>query len=429
MTPSNKNQKSFIQNVVTLMTGTSLAQLISLLLVPVISRLFTPEDFGAAALFLSLGMILATGGSLRFDQAIILPDKDSVALKLFVLCIASLLASAALFLIVAIVFTYYFPDASWIKTLGVWLYVVPVQGVLLGISYCLVSLHMRAQQYKIIAASQISRYTVTPLGRIAIGLCCGSSTGGLIIGLFGGLLSAIGLMYWRLKDSFTNISRYTDITVLKATAKEYKDFPLHSTPAALVFVISENMTILLFGFLYPSSIVGYFALGYRVIQAPVGVICESVRKVFLVKASRLATQHMRLRSILIKAVLGMAAVGIIPSLVLMAYGEEIFSLLLGSKWVTAGLYAEILAPWLFTIFIAIPMTTTFIVMRKQNLWLKLQLSILFFRVVAMLSIHVLTGRPEDVLMGYVMVGIVFNIVIMVIGYKIVAPPKERTNTA
>lgn len=429
MTQHKKKKRSFIRNVITLMTGISIAQIISLLLMPVISRLFTPEDFGAASLFLSLGMIVATAGSLRFDQAIILPDKDSVAFNLFVLCMLSLLVSAALFLIVAIVLTIYFPQSTLVKTLGLWLYAIPIQAVLLGTSYCLVSLHMRAKQYKIIAASQISRYTITPLGRIVIGVCCGSSAGGLIIGLIVGLTTTIGFMFWKLKESFTNISQHINIKVLKETAKEYKEFPLNAAPAGLVFIISENMPILLFSFLYSSSVVGYFALGYRVVQVPVGVICESVRKVFLEKAARLKTQHKQLRTTLIKAVLGMAATGIIPSLVLMLYGEKIFSVLLGGKWVTAGLYAEILAPWLFTIFISIPMTTIFIVMRKQNLWLKLQLSILFSRVITMLTIYALTGRPEDVLTGYAAVGIIFNIAIMIMGYKMVTPPVKSMSAA
>ena len=86
----------FSKNVLTLMTGTTIAQIIPLLLTPVLSRLLSPEEFGLFAFFLSFVtffLVISTG---RYELAILLPKEDKKAINLMALCFLILISLCVL---------------------------------------------------------------------------------------------------------------------------------------------------------------------------------------------------------------------------------------------------------------------------------------------------------------------------------------------
>ena len=94
---------SFAAHVLTLMTGATIAQAIPIAIAPILTRLYTPSDFGVFALFsslVSLAAIIATG---RYELAIMLPEDDQDAINLMALSVGiSLLVSSICLVVVAI---------------------------------------------------------------------------------------------------------------------------------------------------------------------------------------------------------------------------------------------------------------------------------------------------------------------------------------
>ena len=97
-------QGSFVRNVLTLMTGTALAQALAVLASPVLTRLYRPEDFGILALFMSIVGILSVVACWRYETAIVLTEKDEDATNLLALSIMITIAMSLLTLIVVAIF-------------------------------------------------------------------------------------------------------------------------------------------------------------------------------------------------------------------------------------------------------------------------------------------------------------------------------------
>ena len=90
----------FSRNVLTLMTGTSIAQAIPIAISPILTRIYTPEDFGVFALYMAIATVVSVIATGRYETAIMLPKKDSEAINLFIVSIFSLIGRYFLTLIV-----------------------------------------------------------------------------------------------------------------------------------------------------------------------------------------------------------------------------------------------------------------------------------------------------------------------------------------
>lgn len=76
---------NFQKSIAVIFGGTAVAQLITILVLPVLARIYTPEDFSLLAVYAAVLGILLTVTCLRFKIAIPLPEKSSVAVNLLVL--------------------------------------------------------------------------------------------------------------------------------------------------------------------------------------------------------------------------------------------------------------------------------------------------------------------------------------------------------
>ena len=128
----DKNLKSFWANVSVLLTGTSLAQALPIAITPILTRLYTPSDFGVFGIYLSALVILGTIATGKFELAIMLPEKDEAAETIFVLGFVICTIFSIICLIIIITFHEKILNALNARALGNWLYVLPISIFLSG---------------------------------------------------------------------------------------------------------------------------------------------------------------------------------------------------------------------------------------------------------------------------------------------------------
>ena len=138
-------KSEFFKNVVTLLSGTTAGQVISILMVPVIARLYTPEQFGDFALFISIATVIAVISSARYELAIIPTKQDSNAFNLFIICIIFTLVSAFFSLIIILIFNNYIEFILNYIELCKWLYLLPLSILLLSFQIVAFSLPCSSQ--------------------------------------------------------------------------------------------------------------------------------------------------------------------------------------------------------------------------------------------------------------------------------------------
>ena len=223
-----KKQSDFTKNILTLMTGTAIAQAIPIAISPILTRLYTPEDFGVFALFVAIISVLANTANARYELAIMLPKKDEDAINIFALgFIITCLISSLLFFVV-LLFNDYFVKLLGNEEIGFWLYFIPITVFFSGLYNILNYFNNRRKCYKDLRNAAILKSIVLAVIQVSIGLVKQGATGLISGQIVSNLFANIKLLNNILKNKVL-ISKISMAKMI-ALAKKYKKFPKYSLP-------------------------------------------------------------------------------------------------------------------------------------------------------------------------------------------------------
>ena len=413
-------KSKFINNVLTLMTGTILAQGIGLLAYLILSRLYLPNDFGVLALFISIYAILSVISGWRYEQAIILPKEEKQAVA--VLSLTILIISGMTFLSLLIVIFGRKAIANILNSpmLLFWLWFLPMSIFFMGFYQVLNFWFTRKKKFKHIAISQISRSGSREGSRILIGVLIGGGVGGLIVGEIAGIIIAnITLCFQLLKDDFLRLLKSINKADIWASAVKYRKFPYYDTWAGLLDTISQIIPIWLLGYFFPAGVVGSYFFADKILRAPIQLISQSTMKVYFQKTSEYYSHEIPLKDIFIKTTKGLFLIGILPFFIMLLIGKPLFIFIFGINWGQAGAFAQILSIWTFLMFINPPARVLFTVYQKQNILLISNVLLVLFILISMLGGHILSNGSEIIaLISFVGIHIIYNIWMIIYGYNL-----------
>jgi lipopolysaccharide exporter len=408
-------RKSFKKNVLTLLTGTSIAQLLTLLLAPILARLFTPTEIGILQVYITVVYILNTIMTLKYELAIVVPEDREKAKAIFYVC---LLINITMFLLLLVVFALLGKDILTMLNIPteyslLMSLLIPCGALCIGVYNTLNYWSTRQLKYKRLARSRIARSTGIAVPQITGGVL-GLGASGLFLGQFLGQFIAtftLALQVW-INDK-TLLLRNLSKVNLKETIKEYKVFPLYSFPQDLIYVFSQSLVVIFFTFSYGSSLVGYYAMASRVIQMPLNLVGEALRQVYFQKAASLYNENKLSKENLLSIIIKMFLVGVLPVISLSIFIPGIFNFLLGDSWEFAGYITRILLIWLFLDFLCKPIYAVIQVLGIQKLALIHEV-ILFIVRVAVLTISVSLFEPLTTITIFSVISGLANIILIII---------------
>jgi len=365
-------QSNYILNIATLMSGTLIAQVISLAFIPILTRLYTPAEFGLFSLFLTIISILGAVSSLKYDQAIMLPKNHKDAEALVFLSLIITLFITILSTIIIILFRDFFINYFDGKEYIIWL--VPLGTFLIGAVQIFTAFTSRKQHYKTIAtarvANSISLISIQSFSRYLFRL------DGLILGkIVAEMVTLFILVTKQIKRQSLQLKSISKRRV-KLNSKRYSNFPKYQSITVLFNAISQNLLILLLTSFYSVEVAGLYALSIRVLQAPVGLIGGSTREVYYQRASKMYSEGRNIFPIFYKTTISLLKIFIIPFFIVSLFGESLFAIIFGEEWIESGIIAQILIFWILFLFINSPSIATFNIIKLQ----KLQMIIEFFSV-------------------------------------------------
>ena len=195
---------------------------------------------------------------------------------------------------------------------------------------------------------------------------------------------------------------------MKELAIEYKNFPLFSSWSTLANAISPQVPTFLLAYYYGTSVVGYFSLANQVVNMPMGLLGAAIQQVFFQKISEAKNGK---NAGEIKVIVGevykkLILIGVFPMILLLILGEEIFTFAFGKSWHISGVYIKILVPWIFLVFLSLPISALYMIFDKQRVWFTFSMILLISRVLA-LVIGGTYGGPEFALGLFSFTGIIF----------------------
>jgi len=413
------SRRPFIRNVATVATGTVLAQAIVVAFSPIITRLYGPEAFGVLGVFASLTAMVVPVASLTYHVAIVLPAEDEdakglVALSLMIAAgISSLLALVVLFFRSAVV------ELLQIQVVASLIFLVPVVVFLASCTQILRQWMIRKQQYKRTAAIMVTSTLSLNSTKACAGLLWPSPVILVLLATFGNLLDstmfAIASLRTLLAAPFKETGRHIPSRGhIAAMEKRYRDFPTLRAPGTLLTAGSVGLPVLLLTSLFGPAPAGFYALGARVLALPAQIIGTAIGDVFYPRIAQAGNSGENVQRLIVRATLGLAALGLVPYGVVVAFGPWLFGFVFGSEWVAAGEFGRWLAMWMFFMFINKPSTVAIPVLDIQGFGLVFNIVMIVARVAALFGGYAMWGSALVAISLYCIAGVVLNAVLILI---------------
>jgi lipopolysaccharide exporter len=360
------NQSEFIRNVVTLMSGTIIAQAIPVLMSPLLTRLFSPYDFGVFSIFTSIASVIAVIATLRFELSIVLPKEEKDAVNLLALSFYITLLITSISLIVIIVFHSFIIQWTDSPALQYLIYLIPIYVLFAGITQSLNYWYSRNRNFSLLSIGKIVQSGLNAVIALMGGVLL-FKPGGLILGAIGGQFAGAAIYVFKFIQYQKSKIQLVEKAVIKKNFTTYKDFLIINTPHAFINTFQDLVIILLLNHFFSKEIVGLYALSYRILKLPVGLIGASSYQVFLQKSSTLHDDPLALHN-LVKKILKQLTILAIPIfLVLIIAAPFLFKTVFGKEWEQAGVIARYISPWLLINFLTSPISAITLVVRKQGL--------------------------------------------------------------
>jgi O-antigen/teichoic acid export membrane protein len=406
----------FFKNILVVMAGTGIAQIISIGLSPVISRLFTPSDFGIAGSFGAIAGMIAAAVTLEYSQAIMLPKEREDALGLLAISFVCTAAVSLATLIACLAA----PAAmnGLMKTRGFWPLALLVFSTLIsGLNYACQAWAVRVKAFKVTSTSQVIRSLTGKGATIGFGILKLGAPGLIIANILGNVAASVNLVRV-LRPDLPSLWTKTRRAGLAKLAREYRDFPLYSASQNVINAISAGLPVLLLTRFFGLPIAGAYAFAMTVLTFPMGFILSALRQVLFQKASESQHQGRSLAALYVKVTATLFAMALIPTAVVLIWGPQLFAWIFGAQWFTAGELSRSLMIWMAVVFCNLPAVLFGRIIRIQRFVFFYELGLLAARTAALILGGLFLTAYQTV-MAYALVGAVMNVfLIMAVGRAI-----------
>lgn len=351
-----------IRAVVTLLAGGAVAQVVPLLLGPVIARLYRPEAFGLFTQFATVAAALGVVASLRYEQALPLERDEGDARALLALALA--LAGGAVLLSVPLAWALHV--AGWLPLPAL----LPLTLLTMGVLQVLVLWVNRAEHFRALAASRVVQHGGAAVLQALLGwlLWRGSASGiesAWALAL-APLLAQVLACVWLLQPAPAQGWRALVVVPrsrLQSMARRYRDFACINTPHAFLGAFQDALVVALLMAWSGEVAAGFWGLALRYLKAPATLVGSAVSQALyprLVRADPVRARQLVRRLMAVLALPGLLVMG-----VLLVGGPWLFEFLFGAAWREAGELARALAPYIAAHFVAAPLAVVTMAWRAQ----------------------------------------------------------------
>jgi len=418
------NRSDFVRNVLIMISGTVFAQSLYFFTTPILSRIYSPENFGHFSVFVSIISVVMIIATLTYEYAIVLPERDEAAVNLLSLTVlTSILTTAVTFILIVGGFDR-FGQLFNLSGYSYYLWLLPIGVLVAGLEQSFSLWFTRKNRFKLIASFQVLQsisvtFLMIIMGIIKIGPL------GLIGGrVLGRVISLVYLCKNWWKGYGHLINKAVTIKEIKTQSRVYNKFLRYNFGAELINAFSQNIPILFLAYLYDATIVGLYGLAFKIVILPTMIVARSVQQVFYSKANETYRNKGSLQKLLKNTTAGMIKVWIMPFLILMLFGKIIFSVVFGYEWAMAGTYSQIIAPLFFFGILIQPFVACLFILELQKVKLYYEILLCISRLMSIYIGHIFWKSAIISIFFFGISGFLLNLVFVLYTYYIV---KKREN--
>ena len=357
----------FSKNVLTLLSGSVVAQIIVVVCAPFMTRIFSVEAIGLYSLIIAFASIFTAVLNGRYDMGIVSENDDS----LFALLAGSSLVGIFVSLFSAVCFAVYMYCFQLEYSIGVEAVALfCVLMLAMAANNVLTSYNNRVGEYKIISAVYVVRNSIQNILPLLLGLVSGSYLC-LFVPYVLGQLAGLG---WQARSLLRVRHRFEEArgNVSRTLKKDYR-YPLYSAPAMLANSFSYSSVTLVIEALFSIAAVGFYTMSTRILGLPISLVGGNIAKVFYREASVEFGETGSFRGSVRSSLKLLVPIALVALIVMIVFAPPLCALFFGEEWSVAGEYIQILAPMFSAQLVCTALSPALLVREKQNLELLIQM--------------------------------------------------------
>lgn len=394
-----------IKNTASLIGATSIAQLIGILILPLLSRIYAPKDFGILGVYLSVVSILVMFTGLRYYLAIPLPKFKKYALALLYISLISHIIYTILLFVLATIYGVELLHIFRLDSLTEYIYLIPIGILTTGLYTIMSQWAIREGYFDTVSRTRILQSTTGNSTKLVLGYY-GIKPEGLILGTIiaqsGGNISIIKRA---LKENTFHLVPIQDI---QRTMLRYRHLPIYDMWTAIINVIGFHMPQLFLAYYYTLDAVGLYSMAVSLLSLPISLIGGAIGQVFIQKMAQ-AKYNGSLKSFCVKSYETMLWLSIFPIGLVSILAPTSLSYFLGEHWARSGYYALALFPKMAYSFTYTPMCMLYYAISnkiKMSFFHEILLTII-------MAAGLLTGRFCGSPLGSITVYSIFSLCMMI----------------
>lgn len=333
-----------VRNASKLLSANIVAQTIGIIVYPVLTRMYVPEDFALLSLFTSIGNVLTLIATAEFQYAIVLPESENLARALTHIC-GLLLAAVTALICLSIPFARPIAALFNAPALANYWWMMPVSVFGLGMWTILNYWYIRRRAFTRISGYQITQSVFSASGKIGLGRL-GWLQGGMIISVvFAPVLSILinGALAWR---SHLRELLHPCREEMRTAAREYANFPKFNLPRALVNSVGLALPVWLLTPHFGLSDVGQFSLAMTASFLPLSIIARACYQVLYQRVSELVRSRQSISHVLWQFCLWTSAAFLIGFTAIYIFVPQLVTFIFGAEWLKAADVIRALYPYI-----------------------------------------------------------------------------------
>ena len=400
--------RPLVRAVLVLFSGDAISQVLLVLIAPIITRIYSPDEFGVATAYGAALAVVVVISALRYELAVPVPVDDEAANVLgagFVSAASMGLLGLGLYLVLA----------SFVDAVGdgLPLSVALLFGLAVLLNGALIALGgwmIRRQTYAVLARSRIVRTVCQATLQIALGWA-GLGAVGLIVAAVSGTgigLAILVISFLRRDRASIDAMKWP---LIRIAFKRYRRFPLLSGSAAFVQTVNVEIPYVVFGGRYTQADVGAMGLSRRALGAPISTISRSVGQVFFGRGAELVrTAPENLYAFVRRMTMVMAAVFVPLGVAAFVVAPPLTTFVFGDDWADAADFMRVMIPMFVFSAIANPTGYVLHILERQDLHLIRDLVRLAIGLVAIGLVLAANWSAVDAMLVYVLFACLGSIV-------------------
>ncbi len=356
---------NFARNVVLISTSSIISQILSIIFLPIVTRLYLPSEYGVLTVFVAIISILSVLSSFQYNKAIPIAKNNRKAINVVALSLIIVSLFSFLLLIISILFGEKILQSYNIIELNNYIYFIPLGVFLIGVYSILSQWAYRIRDYILVTNTTIWQSVISNIVRVGLGLIKMGPVGlilGKIINDSAGLISLSKPIY--REGRLVKLINKKDI---KKVARRFVNFPIYSAPSDLVFTASMHLPVMFITSLFDSSVGGLFGFANSIIGMPIGLISSSLAQVFYAEIAYIGKNNpLEIKRLSKKLLKKLVLFGLAPFFIMAIFSPNVFPFIFGEKWIEAGSYVQILSVMYYFYFIILPFGRILEVLEKQR---------------------------------------------------------------